>query len=88
MNLESTLRKDALLFGETQSRILISFSEEKRESIARMAKKKEVPFTVIGEVGGTSFTVNVNGDEFIQQDIQALQNIWKNVIGDYARQVS
>jgi phosphoribosylformylglycinamidine synthase II len=88
LNLESTLRKDALLFGESQSRILISFSEEKMESIAEMAKKKEVPFTVIGEVGGTNFTVNVNGDEFIHQDIQALKNIWKNVIGDYARQVS
>ncbi len=88
LNLESTLRKDALLFGESQSRILISFSEEKRESIARMAKEKEVPFTVIGEVGGANFTVNINGDEFIHQDIQALKNIWKNVIGDYARQVS
>jgi len=88
LNLESTLRKDALLFGESQSRILISFSEEKRESIARLAKKKEVPFTVIGEVGSSRFTVNVNGDEFIRQDIQALKNIWKNVIGDYARQVS
>jgi phosphoribosylformylglycinamidine synthase II len=88
LNLESTLRKDALLFGETQSRILVSFSEEKQEAIARMAKEKEVPFTVIGQVGGSRFTVNINGDEFIQQDIQALKNIWKNVIGDYARQVS
>ncbi|VAX27491.1 Phosphoribosylformylglycinamidine synthase, synthetase subunit, partial [hydrothermal vent metagenome] len=88
LNLKSTLRKDALLFGESQSRILISFSEENREAIARMAKNKEVPFTVIGRVGGSHFTVNVNGDEFIQQDIQALKNIWKNTIGDYARQVS
>jgi phosphoribosylformylglycinamidine (FGAM) synthase-like enzyme len=88
LNLESTLRKDALLFGETQSRILISFSEENQEAIARMAKEKEVPFTVIGQVGGSRFTVNINGDEFIQQDIHALKNIWKNVIGDYARQVS
>jgi len=88
LNLESTLRKDALLFGESQSRILISFADGKKESIARMAKEKEVPFTVIGQVGGSRFTVNINGDEFIQQDIQALKNIWKNVIGDYVRQVS
>jgi phosphoribosylformylglycinamidine synthase len=88
LNLESTLRKDALLFGESQSRILISFAEAKRESIAEMARKKEVPFAVIGQVGGSRFTVNINGDEFIQQEIQALKNIWKNLIGDYARQVS
>ncbi|MCH8313794.1 MAG: phosphoribosylformylglycinamidine synthase subunit PurL [Nitrospinae bacterium] len=88
LNLESTLRKDALLFGESQSRILVSFAEGKRDSIAEMAKGKEVPFAVIGEVGGSRFIVNINGDEFIRQDIQSLKNIWKNVIGDYARQIS
>jgi len=88
LNLESTLRKDALLFGESQSRILVSFAEGKMKSIAEMARKKEVPFAVIGEVGGSRFTVNINGEEFIRQDIQSLKNIWKNVIGDYARQVS
>jgi len=88
LNLESTLRKDALLFGESQSRILVSFAEEERESIEGMAREQEVPFAVIGEVGGLRFTVNINGNEFIRQDIQSLKNIWKNVIGDYARQVS
>jgi len=88
LNLESTLRKDALLFGESQSRILVSFAKEQRESIAERASKKEVPFAVIGEVGGSRFSVNINGGEFIRQDIQALKNIWKNVIGNYARQVS
>ena len=88
LDLESTLRKDALLFGESQSRILVSFSEGERKSIVEMARKKEVPFAVIGKVGGPRFTVNINGEEFIRQDIQALKNIWKNVIGDYARQVS
>ena len=88
LNLESNLRKDALLFGESQSRILVSFAERKMESIEEMAREKEVPFAVIGEVGGSRFTVNINGEEFIRQDIQSLKNIWKNVIGDYARQVS
>ena len=88
LNLQSTLRKDALLFGESQSRILVSFAQGKRDSIAEMAKRKEVPFAVIGEVGGSRFTVNINGEGFIRQDIQSLKNIWKNVIGDYARQVS
>ncbi len=88
LNLESTLRKDALLFGESQSRILVSFAAGQQEAIAKMAREKEVPFAVIGKVGGSRFTVNINGDEFIDQEIQALKNIWKNLIGDYARQVS
>ena len=88
LNLESTLRKDALLFGESQSRILVSFAEENRDSIAEMARQKGVPFAVIGEVGGSQFTVNINNTEYVRQDIQSLKNIWKNTIGDYARQVS
>ncbi|GJL77215.1 MAG: phosphoribosylformylglycinamidine synthase subunit PurL [Nitrospinaceae bacterium] len=85
INLDSTLRKDSLLFGESQSRILVSFKEKNRESIAKMAQKKEVPFTVIGEVGGSHFTVNINNAEYVHQDIQTLKNIWKNTLGDYAR---
>jgi phosphoribosylformylglycinamidine synthase subunit PurL len=85
LNLDSTLRTDALLFGESQSRILISFAAENRQAIAEMAQKKDVPFTVIGEVGGSHFTANINSTEYIRQDIQTLKNIWKNTLGNYAR---
>lgn len=88
LNLESTIRKDALLFGESQSRILVSFAEKNRESIAGAARKKDVPFAVIGDVGGEHFTVNINGAEYVRQNIQTLKNIWKNTLGDYARQIS
>jgi len=85
LNLDSTLRTDALLFGESQSRILISFTAEHRQAITEMAQKQDVPFTVIGEVGGSHFTANINSTEYIHQDIQTLKNIWKNTLGNYAR---
>ncbi len=88
LNLQSTLRKDALLFGESQSRILISFPEKSRESIATAAQKKGVDFMAIGKTGGNHFTVNINDEEFVHQDIHELQRIWKNRIGDYARQTA
>ena len=88
LNLESTLRKDALLFGESQSRILVSFAEGQSEAIAGIARKNDVPFEVIGEVGGAHFTVHVNGTEYVSQDLNTLKNFWKNTLGDYARQVS
>jgi len=85
LDLGTTLRKDALLFGESQSRILISFTGENRQAISEMARKKEVPFAVIGEVGGSHFTTRINNTEYIHQDLQTLKKIWKNTLGNYAR---
>ncbi|MEE9258574.1 MAG: phosphoribosylformylglycinamidine synthase subunit PurL [Nitrospinaceae bacterium] len=88
LNIHSTLRRDAVMFGESQSRILISFSGKHKETIEEMARKAEVEFSVIGEVGGGDFQVMINGQEFIKQDIQAIKKIWKNSLGNYARQIS
>ena len=45
-----TLRPDALLFGESQSRIVISFTDANRQPVARAAKDHGVVFTVLGRV--------------------------------------
>ncbi len=44
------LRPDALLFGESQSRILISFKDEDRDAAAKAAHDSKVAFAVIGRV--------------------------------------
>lgn len=84
LTLESTLRNDTLLFGETQSRIVISFSEERINQIEDMAIKSQVDFSLIGKVGGSHFTVMVNGKEVVKQDIEDLKEIWKTSLGNYA----
>ncbi len=87
LDLESTLRKDALLFGESQSRILISYPQSAREAIENKAAVQDVPFAQIGEVGGGAFTVRINGNVFIREDVRDLKNLWQGVLEDYARQV-
>jgi phosphoribosylformylglycinamidine synthase len=44
------LRADALLFGESQSRILISFKQSDREAVTSAARENKVAFTVLGRV--------------------------------------
>ena len=88
LNLDSTLRRDALMFGETQSRIVVSFSPENEASIQAIANSLETEFTVIGEVGGQMFSVGVNGKEFIYENINTLKSIWTDMLGNYARQAS
>lgn len=85
LNIHSTLRKDAVAFSESQSRILVSFQDKNREALEALAKKAGVEFEVIGEVGGNDLNMTINEQEYIRQDVQALKKIWKTSLGDYAR---
>ena len=88
LTLESTLRNDTLLFGETQSRIIISFPEERINEIEDLAMTFPVDFSLIGKVGGSHFTVTVNEEEVIKQEINILKELWKTSLGNYAGQVT
>ena len=88
LELESTLRRDALMFGESQSRIVISFPEEMTNQIEDLALSYPVDFSLIGKTGGSQFTVSINSKEYIKQDIQSIKNIWKTTLGNYAGQTT
>ena len=88
LDLESTLRGDALLFGESQSRIVISFPEEFTDKIEDLALSYPVDFILLGKTGGSHFTVNINGREYIKQEIESLKKIWKTTLGSYAGQTT
>ena len=88
LELESTLRGDTLLFGESQSRIVISFPEELTDQIEKLALSYNVDFSLIGVTGGSKFTVSINGQEYIKQEIESIKNIWKTSLGRYAGQTA
>ncbi len=88
IELNGDLRADALLFGESQSRIVISFPEDARHEIEALAKKTGVPFSVLGSMGGQEFQIKINQKEFINQNILALEDIWKNSLSRYGNRVT
>jgi phosphoribosylformylglycinamidine synthase len=51
-SLENTLREDVVLFGESQSRVLVSLDKKNLNSLERIALKYGIPLNVIGKVGG------------------------------------
>jgi phosphoribosylformylglycinamidine synthase len=67
----------AQLFGETPSRILVSFEESARARIEEIAAAANCPFGVIGRTGGTSLRVAVNGRACVSQDVGELERIWR-----------
>ncbi|MBH51742.1 MAG: phosphoribosylformylglycinamidine synthase II [Chloroflexi bacterium] len=66
-------RWDACLFGETQSRIVISCSPEKLSEITSAAENVNVPYDVIGKVLGTNDFV-IEG--YIEQSIENMKSFW------------
>jgi phosphoribosylformylglycinamidine synthase len=52
-------RADVLLFGETQSRIIITTSEDNVAELIRYLTVIGVPFTRLGHVAGTDFKINI-----------------------------
>ena len=56
-NLSVKIRKDALLFGESQSRVILSCSKNALTGVMRLARKHGVPATVIGRCQGRALKI-------------------------------
>lgn len=66
VNIKYGLRKDFVLFNESQSWILLSHEKSKEPQIDGICKKNSIIYANIGEVGGES--ININDDISISLD--------------------
>src|SRR5271170_92137 len=73
------VRLDALLFGETQSRIVISCKPLDAVKVVERAKLMNVPAVQIGKAGGDKLTVKTANGEFSAPLIE-LHDAWWNSI--------
>jgi phosphoribosylformylglycinamidine synthase len=72
-------RLDALLFGETQSRVVISCAPLNAVKIVERAKLLGVPALKIGTVGGDKLVIKTGAGE-LGWDIAELRDLWWNAI--------
>jgi phosphoribosylformylglycinamidine (FGAM) synthase-like enzyme len=72
-------RLDALLFGESQSRVVVSVSPLDANKILERAKILEVPAMKLGTVGGTDLVVKTPTGEF-KWSTSELHDQWWNSI--------
>ena len=80
IDLEDKIRPDALLFGEAQSRILLSASETRLPKLLDLAAEKGVPAKVIGRTGGKELVIRQNGQEVVRLPVHRLFKAWKNAL--------
>ncbi len=65
----SGLRFDALLFGESPSRVIISVSPEHVEQVLAFTKEKHVPAADVGEVGTGTLLIQCGDDSLNPESI-------------------
>ena len=82
VTLDGELPAAASLFGETPSRVLVSFEESQRTRLERIAAQAGAPLKVIGRVGGPRLRINVGAAEYISQDVPELEALWRDSLGD------
>ncbi|MBD3299515.1 MAG: phosphoribosylformylglycinamidine synthase subunit PurL [candidate division Zixibacteria bacterium] len=71
------IRPDAYLFGESQSRVVVSFDDANRQIIEHAAQEAHVPLTIIGRVAeGGRFVIK----PFIDESIEELRALHRDCI--------
>jgi phosphoribosylformylglycinamidine synthase II len=76
IELRDTIRPDALLFGESQSRIIVSLQESDWPRLQEIAAVHRVPLTHLGTVGGTR--LKLRGATFaLDLPIKEVESAWR-----------
>ncbi|MBK0404881.1 phosphoribosylformylglycinamidine synthase subunit PurL [Adhaeribacter sp. BT258] len=74
----SDFRKDAYLFGESQSRVVVSVKAEQKAAFEEMLKSKNTGFTLLGEV--TSGVCEIDGETWHQTS--DMKHVYDNALGE------
>src|SRR5690606_26302138 len=74
------MRRDALLFGEAQSRIVLTVAPEDAEAAERFVRGHAAQLTRIGTVGGDALRVAVDGAMRLHAPVDALAALYHAAI--------
>ncbi len=80
VTLETRRRADAVLFSESQSRILVSVEPRNAGELERLAEDAGVPLSRLGVTGGEMLEVRVNGERAIAKPVASLREAWWTAI--------
>ncbi len=79
------LRRDSLLFGESQSRIILSVKPANRETIEALARQEDVPCSVLGFVRGQRLMISIRDDRgrtalWVDRPCDKLDRMWRGAL--------
>jgi len=72
-------RLDSAFFGEYQSRIIVSIPSGSVVKLSKIARKWQVPLTLLGRVGGKRLVV----EGYIDLPLAKVEKAWRNGLSEY-----
>ncbi|HUU37904.1 MAG TPA: phosphoribosylformylglycinamidine synthase subunit PurL [Candidatus Desulfaltia sp.] len=80
IGLDDKLRPDALLFAESQSRLLVSTAARHLSQLLKLAEERAIPAKAVGQVGGKELIIRQGGREIVRLSVEQLYEAWKRAI--------
>jgi phosphoribosylformylglycinamidine synthase len=84
VTLDDNIRTDCLLFGETQSRVVLSCSPEAADEIISSFEREQIPARKIGTVGGEVLSIN----KLVELPLHRLAEAYFDAMPRFMEQVS
>jgi phosphoribosylformylglycinamidine synthase len=82
VSFEDAIRPDTLLFGESQSRILLTCRPKDLARLEGLARERGAPVKVVGRTGGKDIAVDHRGRKLVRVKVEEAFRRWKNAIPD------
>jgi phosphoribosylformylglycinamidine synthase len=83
LNLQGAGRPDAILFGESQTRYILSCKRESLKRLNEILDKAGVPYQNLGKTGTRNVEFSVNGNPLLRLSVEELYDIWYNSIAGF-----
>jgi phosphoribosylformylglycinamidine synthase len=80
IHLDDDIRTDALFFGETQSRIVVTVRAKNLDQLMYLAEKRNVHAKVIGKTGGEQILVHHHDKKSVDIPVETAFRSWKKSI--------
>jgi phosphoribosylformylglycinamidine synthase len=71
---------EVLLFGEFQSRILVTLEGASLEDLKALCRRHRVEFLVLGRIGGDRLRIRTGSQTWIDEPVATLEGCWKPVL--------
>jgi phosphoribosylformylglycinamidine synthase II len=81
VEMREMIRGDALLFSESQSRIVVSLQEKDLGELQSIAAKENVPVQVLGSVGGARFIVR----PLLRLPVEEVRTVWSSALPNHLK---
>jgi phosphoribosylformylglycinamidine synthase len=85
VEMDDPIRPDALAFGETQSRILLSCRKPDLDRLALLARKAGIRLRTIGRTGGSDIVLRHEGRDLIRVAVEDAFRAWKESLPQFFR---